>query len=355
MFHEPTTGRLLRHRPGHQDRPRDGHRVRHERAARRGQVRPGAGRPVPRPADGPPAGLLARGRPRDRRGGAQAHRGRAHRGVGDPEHLPRRPGRRWPRSSSSRRRCSARTSSGIFASVDKRPRITAFNDFGDRTPSDRPPIKTRREVAAERGEPWPPEDERREPARVGAGANGHGPSRTGWGSTGPGRTVPCRTARARPARTARPRAGVRRTPRRWARPPRAARGRTRPARAATRPVAARRAGAFRTSTARAGPPSRRPRCRRTTARRLGGPLRRRRAAPPGKAARAPTVSTARVSRAPASTAAAPARRSPGGAPRAGSTRPRRTAPPPDGGARPTASSQRRVVHVTRRRRSEPVR
>ena len=78
----------------------------------------------------------------------------------------------------------------LFASVTKRPRITAFNDFGDRTPSDRPPIKTPREVAAERGEPWPPEDERREPARVGAGANGHGPAQNGVGQTGPGSTAP---------------------------------------------------------------------------------------------------------------------------------------------------------------------
>ncbi|MDT7744568.1 MAG: cell division protease FtsH, partial [Actinomycetota bacterium] len=74
----------------------------------------------------------------------------------------------------------------LFASVTKRPRITAFNDFGDRTPSDRPPIKTRREVAAERGEPWPPEDERREPARVGAGANGQGPGQNGAGQNGVG-------------------------------------------------------------------------------------------------------------------------------------------------------------------------
>ena len=45
---------------------------------------------------------------------------------------------------------------GIFAAVEKRPRITAFNDFGDRVPSDRPPMKTPRELAIERGEPWPP-------------------------------------------------------------------------------------------------------------------------------------------------------------------------------------------------------
>ncbi|MEU6563948.1 ATP-dependent zinc metalloprotease FtsH [Nocardia nova] len=47
----------------------------------------------------------------------------------------------------------------VLSTVDKRPRITAFNDFGERVPSDRPPVKTPRELAAERGEPWPEEDE----------------------------------------------------------------------------------------------------------------------------------------------------------------------------------------------------
>ncbi|EFV13289.1 ATP-dependent zinc metalloprotease FtsH [Segniliparus rugosus] len=45
---------------------------------------------------------------------------------------------------------------GILATVQKRPRITAFDVFGERTPSDRPPVKTPRELAIERGEPWPP-------------------------------------------------------------------------------------------------------------------------------------------------------------------------------------------------------
>jgi cell division protease FtsH len=44
----------------------------------------------------------------------------------------------------------------IFADVRKRPRITAFDDFGGRTPSDKPPIKTPGELAIERGEDWPP-------------------------------------------------------------------------------------------------------------------------------------------------------------------------------------------------------
>ncbi|EUA02356.1 peptidase M41 family protein [Mycobacterium kansasii 732] len=44
----------------------------------------------------------------------------------------------------------------IFADVEKRPRLTVFDDFGGRIPSDKPPIKTPGELAMERGEPWPP-------------------------------------------------------------------------------------------------------------------------------------------------------------------------------------------------------
>ena len=47
----------------------------------------------------------------------------------------------------------------ILIEVAKRPRITTFNVFGDRTPSTKPPIKTPAELAAERGEPWPPATE----------------------------------------------------------------------------------------------------------------------------------------------------------------------------------------------------
>ncbi|HOB48736.1 MAG TPA: ATP-dependent zinc metalloprotease FtsH [Mycobacterium sp.] len=43
----------------------------------------------------------------------------------------------------------------IFANVQKRPRLTVFDDFGGRIPSDKPPIKTPGELAIERGEPWP--------------------------------------------------------------------------------------------------------------------------------------------------------------------------------------------------------
>lgn len=43
----------------------------------------------------------------------------------------------------------------IFTEVKKRPRLTGFDDFGGRVPSDKPPIKTPGELAIERGEPWP--------------------------------------------------------------------------------------------------------------------------------------------------------------------------------------------------------
>ncbi|MHA6786038.1 ATP-dependent zinc metalloprotease FtsH [Pseudonocardia saturnea] len=57
----------------------------------------------------------------------------------------------------------------IFDQVEKRPRITAFNDFGGRTPSDKPPIQTPGELAKERGEPWPPHaGPTREPTPVGS-------------------------------------------------------------------------------------------------------------------------------------------------------------------------------------------
>ncbi|MDN5931105.1 MAG: ATP-dependent zinc metalloprotease FtsH, partial [Pseudonocardia sp.] len=62
----------------------------------------------------------------------------------------------------------------IFDRVEKRPRITAFNDFGGRTPSDKPPIQTPGELAKERGEPWPPhaqpahDQPAREPTPVGS-------------------------------------------------------------------------------------------------------------------------------------------------------------------------------------------
>ncbi|MGH3770235.1 MAG: ATP-dependent zinc metalloprotease FtsH [Pseudonocardiaceae bacterium] len=99
----------------------------------------------------------------------------------------------------------------VFNRVEKRPRITAFNDFGGRTPSDKPPIKTAGELAKERGEPWPPVQPERHPSPVGVataaddlppghpGPNGAGPrpgypaSTSNGGGTGhpaPGQSTP---------------------------------------------------------------------------------------------------------------------------------------------------------------------
>jgi cell division protease FtsH len=76
----------------------------------------------------------------------------------------------------------------IFAEVEKRPRITTFDEFGPRLPSDRPPIKTPGELAIERGEPWPPPESvpggrDQQPVPVGA-VSGY-PGQSGY-NTGPG-------------------------------------------------------------------------------------------------------------------------------------------------------------------------
>jgi cell division protease FtsH len=77
----------------------------------------------------------------------------------------------------------------IFSAVVKRPKITSFDEFGSRVPSDRPPIKTPKELALERGEEWHPPAPSfarpvqhgneggyilppGEPSQVGAGVNG---------------------------------------------------------------------------------------------------------------------------------------------------------------------------------------
>ncbi len=75
----------------------------------------------------------------------------------------------------------------IFAEVEKRPRITTFDEFGPRLPSDRPPIKTPGELAIERGEPWPPPEQAAErprdeqPVPIGAYPAGQSGYNTGPG------------------------------------------------------------------------------------------------------------------------------------------------------------------------------
>ena len=87
----------------------------------------------------------------------------------------------------------------IFANVNKRPRLTGFDDFGGRVPSDKPPIKTPGELAIERGEPWPkpmPEPafkkaiaQATEQARAAAQAQAGRPA-NGNGSGGPTNGIP---------------------------------------------------------------------------------------------------------------------------------------------------------------------
>jgi cell division protease FtsH len=94
----------------------------------------------------------------------------------------------------------------IFDRVVKRPRLTMFDDFGGRVPSDKPPIKTPGELAIERGEPWPqmvPEPafksaiaeasrdaEEAAAAEAGRAPNGANGSPGGDGASPPGATQP---------------------------------------------------------------------------------------------------------------------------------------------------------------------
>ena len=61
----------------------------------------------------------------------------------------------WPASCWRRRPCTAPSCRRSSPTSKKRPRLTMFDDFGGRIPSDKPPIKTPGELAIERGEPWP--------------------------------------------------------------------------------------------------------------------------------------------------------------------------------------------------------
>src|SRR5581483_7648349 len=88
----------------------------------------------------------------------------------------------------------------IFGDVQKRPRLTVFDDFGGRIPSDKPPIKTPGELAIERGEPWPqpvPEPAfKKAIAQASAQAEaeaGNASSGNGNGSRGAPQSVPAAT------------------------------------------------------------------------------------------------------------------------------------------------------------------
>ncbi|MBE9374145.1 ATP-dependent zinc metalloprotease FtsH [Saccharopolyspora sp. HNM0983] len=80
----------------------------------------------------------------------------------------------------------------VFSAVEKRPRITTFNDFSGRTPSEKPPIKTPGELAKERGEPWPPVEEEPTPppSEVDESAAGDEPEDTAQNRPADGATTP---------------------------------------------------------------------------------------------------------------------------------------------------------------------
>ena len=81
---------------------------------------------------------------------------RPHRGVGDPHRIPRRARRFGRRAGGKGDAAPGRAGAHLRRGRKAASAHHSFDDFGERTPSDRPPIKTRGELAIERGEPWPP-------------------------------------------------------------------------------------------------------------------------------------------------------------------------------------------------------
>ncbi len=142
VFHEPTTGAGNDIEKATGAGPRDGHPVRHELQARRGQVRHQRRRAVPRPQHGPRAGLLRRGRRRDRRRGAGADRAGARRGLGDPGRVPRRAGQHRARADGEGDHLARPTWPASAPGCVKRPPMAPYNGFGKRQPSTEPPVLT---------------------------------------------------------------------------------------------------------------------------------------------------------------------------------------------------------------------
>ena len=74
----------------------------------------------------------------------------------------------------------------VLSGVIKRPRLTIFDDFGGRVPSDKPPIKTPGELAIERGEPWPqPQPEPAFKAAIARASQAAAETAAGPGDPGP--------------------------------------------------------------------------------------------------------------------------------------------------------------------------
>ena len=146
--------RGVRHRAGHQDRPRDGHRVRHE--LKLGAVRYGTehgdpflGRTMGTQADY--SHEVAQIIDDEVRKLIEAAHTEAWEILTEyRDVLDTLAGELLEKETLHRAELQA-----IFGDVKKRPRLTMFDDFGGRVPSDKPPIKTPGELAIERGEPWP--------------------------------------------------------------------------------------------------------------------------------------------------------------------------------------------------------
>ena len=146
VFHDPTTGASNDIEKATATAARDGHAVRHERAARRGEVRPGVRRGLHGPRHGP--------RPRLLRGGRRAGRRRGRALVENAHHEA------WEILVEYRdvlddmvlKLLDKETLNKdevleIFAPIVKRPQRAVMTANGRRPPSKRPPVLTPAELA----------------------------------------------------------------------------------------------------------------------------------------------------------------------------------------------------------------
>ena len=141
VFHDPTTGASNDIEKATDDRPQDGHRVRHERRHRLGQARPGARRDVPRPRHGPPARLLGASSPSsvDARG-ARAHREGARRGVAGASTRTAPSSTGSPTALLEKETLDHNELAEIFKDVKKLPERPQWLSSDKRPVSDLPPV-----------------------------------------------------------------------------------------------------------------------------------------------------------------------------------------------------------------------
>ena len=147
----PHHRRGQRHREGHRRGARDGHPVRHDRAARRDQASAWTTASSSWAATSGTSATTPRTVAAcDRRGGRAASSSqRPPGGVRDPRREPRCARRAWSRSCSTRRPSTRQQVAGIFADIRKRPERPAWTGSVDRVPiAAAPPPESRRPVAA---------------------------------------------------------------------------------------------------------------------------------------------------------------------------------------------------------------